>query len=124
MKKKRKSPFFTATAPLEPENLHPVITCAGTIHLDDLPLTVHSAKVAAADELFDCLNEAVYKTCYYCLEGNLFDPSHAGDHCPFSQKQPCMVNKWKAVLKRAGKFQLPYCVSLKRLKGGKRHAHK
>ena len=121
---KTENPFFTITAPAAPENLHPVITRdmaeMGWIHLDDLRLTVHSAKVAAADELFDCLNEAVYKTCFYCLEGNLYDPSHAGEHCPFNQKEPCMVNRWKAVLKRAGKVQIPYCVRLKRLKGNRK----
>ena len=83
--------FFTVTAPAAPENLHPVITRdmaeTGWIHLDDLTLTVYSAKVAAADELFDCLNEAVYKTCFYCLEGNLYDPSHAGGALPVQSKR-------------------------------------
>lgn len=116
--------FFTCKP--EPEAGSPAIThdAAGKngILAEDLALCVHSARVAAADALFDCLQEAVRKTCEYCLEGNLLDSSHAGEFCPFSRKEPCFVQKWKDVLKLAGQEQLPIIVQLNRLNKGKRHA--
>lgn len=123
---KPENPFFTVTVPPAPEILHPVLTRDmagnGRIHVEDLALCVHSARVAAADALFDCLQEAVRKTCEYCLEGNLLDSSHAGEFCPFSRKEPCFVQKWKDTLKLAGQEQLPIIVKLKRLEKGKRNA--
>ncbi|MDD6338352.1 MAG: hypothetical protein PUC15_08240 [Lentisphaeria bacterium] len=119
-------PSFTVNVPPAPGILHPVLTRDmagnGRIHVEDLALRVHSARVAAADELFDCLEDAVKRTCEYCLEGNLLDSSHAGEFCPFSRKEPCFVQKWKDTLKLAGQEQLPIIVNLKRLNKGKRHA--
>ena len=118
------APFFTCKP--EPESESPEIThdAAGKngILAEDLALCVHSARVVAADALFDCLQEAVRKTCEYCLEGNLLDSSHAGEFCPFSRKEPCFVQKWKDTLKLAGQEQLPIIVKLKRLEKGKRNA--
>ena len=105
--------FFTVKAETERT---PAITCRATVHASYLTLHVRSARVAAADELFDCLQEAVKKTCHYCLEGNMLDPSHAGEHCPFSQKEPCMVNRWKEALRHAGKEPMNYYVKLTRIK--------
>jgi len=105
--------FFTVKH--EPEKPAPAITCRATVHASYLTLHVRSARVAAADELFDCLQEAVKKTCEYCLEGNSLDPSHAGEHCPFSPKEPCMVQKWKEALYHAGKEPMNYYVKLKKL---------
>lgn len=118
------APFFTCKP--RPESESPAITynAAGKngVRAEDLVLRVHSARVAAADELFDCLADAVKRTCEYCLEGNFVDSSHAGEFCPFSRKEPCFVQKWKDTLKLAGQEQLPIIVKLKRLEKGKRNA--
>ena len=66
-------------------------------------IRICTLKIDAAEELYDCLEEAVKKTCFYCLVGNDEDASHAGEYCPFNHKEPCMVERWKRVLKRAGK---------------------
>ena len=108
--------FFTVKH--EPEEPAPAITYrAAAVQIPGLAvhLLVHSGRQRAADELFDCLQEAVKKTCEYCLEGNMLDPSHAGEHCPFSPKEPCMVQKWKEALYHAGKEPMNYYVKLKKL---------
>ena len=102
-------PFFTV-------NAEPSATPAITFRSPDLNIRVYSARIAAADELFDCLQEAVRKTCYYCLEGNMLDPSHAGEHCPFPPERPCFVKQWKETLKRAGKEPVNIYVMLTKLK--------
>lgn len=107
-------PFFTVNA--EPDTTPAITFRSDAVRTLDLNIRVHSARIAAADELFDCLQEAIRKTCYYCLEGNMLDPSHAGEHCPFSQKEPCMVQKWKDTLKRAGKEPVNIYVMLTKLK--------
>lgn len=116
---KPENPFFTVTVPPAPEILHPVLTRDmagnGRIHAEDLALRVHSAKVAAADELYSALKNAVEETCRWCLEAHDIDTRHAGDFCPFSQKEPCIVQKWKDTLKRAGKEPMNYYVKLTKL---------
>ena len=111
--------FFTETPPEVEANRHPVITIdaakTGWIQIPDLTLNVVSAKVAAADELYSALKNAVEETCRWCLEAHDIDTRHAGDFCPFSQKEPCIVQKWKDTLKRAGKEPMNYYVKLTKL---------
>ena len=104
--------FFTVKAETERTT---AITCRATVPAAYLTLHVRSARVAAADELYSARKNAVEETCRWCLEAHDIDTRHAGDFCPFSQKEPCIVQKWKDTLKRAGKEPMNYYVKLTKL---------